>query len=212
VYARKVGDQVLTLQVSGKLWNRSLVIRDIETGSLWSHILGKCMDGDLKDATFDFIPATLTTWKDWKERYPESTVLDLPRTASSFVREIMDQKDVYAYGIKIGAATAAYSYTQLFEQSVMEDELAGSPLVIAFDTESTRTFAYYRNVDDQTISFEANLKDGLLVDKATGSLWDPWTGKSTAGDHKGKQLKPVCGLVTYIESWKQFYPDGRLVM
>ena len=53
MYARKVGDQVLTLQVSGKLWNRSLVIRDIETESLWSHILGKCMDGDLKDATFD---------------------------------------------------------------------------------------------------------------------------------------------------------------
>jgi hypothetical protein len=212
VYARKVGEQVLTLQVSGKLWNRSLVIRDIETGSLWSHILGKCMDGGLKDATFDFIPATMTTWKDWKERYPESTVLNLPRTASSFVRDIMDHEDVYAYGIKVGTETAAYSYTKLFEQPVIEDELAGSPLVVAFDTDSTRTFAYNRNVDDKPISFKPNLKNGSLVDKETGSLWDPWTGKSTAGDHKGKQLKPVYGLITFIKSWKQFYPDGRLVM
>ena len=169
------------------------------------------MDGDLKDATFDFIPATMTTWKDWKERYPESTVLDLPRTASSFVREIMDHEDVYAYGIKVGTETAAYSYTKLFEQPVIEDELAGSPLVITFDTSSTRTFAYYRHVDGQSISFESNLKDGSLVDKETGSLWDPWTGESTSGAYKGKQLKPVYGLITFIKSWKQFYPDGRLV-
>lgn len=204
-------DQVLTLQVSGKLWNRSLVIRDIETGSLWSHILGKCMDGDLKGSTFNFIPATMTTWLDWKDKYPESTVLDLPRTASSFVRDIMDHRDVYAYGIKVGTETAAYSYTKLFEQPLMEDELAGSPFILAFDVDSTRTFAFHRTLGEKTLSFESELKNDSMVDKETGSLWDPWTGVSTSGAHKGEQLKPVYGLITYIKSWKQFYPDSRLV-
>lgn len=212
MYARTVGNQVLTLQVSGKLWNRSLVIRDLETGSLWSHILGKCMEGDLKDATFDFIPATMTTWKDWKDRYPESSVLNLPRTASSFVRDVMDHEDVYAYGIKVGTKTAAYSYTKLLKQPVMEDGLANSPLVITFDPDSTRTFAYYRTIEGETISFKSNLRDGSLVDKETGSLWDPWTGESTEGPHQGKRLKPVYGLITFIKSWKQFYPETKLVM
>ncbi len=169
------------------------------------------MEGELKDATFDFIPATLTTWKDWKHKYPDSTVLNLPRTASSFVREMMNHEDVYAYGIKVGSDSAAYSYTKLFKQPVIEDELAGSPLVLAFDADSTRTFAYVREVEGKTISFEPELKDGFLVDKETGSEWDPWTGESTRGSYEGIQLKPVYGLITYIKSWKQFYPDSRLV-
>ena len=40
MYAREAKGQTLTFQVSGMLWKRSLVMRDIETGSLWSHLLG----------------------------------------------------------------------------------------------------------------------------------------------------------------------------
>ena len=48
MYARTVEERELTLQVSGMLWQRSLVMRDLETGTLWSHLMGKAMEGELK--------------------------------------------------------------------------------------------------------------------------------------------------------------------
>ena len=46
MYAAEVGKQKLTFGVSGMLWNRSLVMYDKETGTLWSHILGEAMQGN----------------------------------------------------------------------------------------------------------------------------------------------------------------------
>ena len=43
-----VKDRKLTLCVSGKLWNRSLIMMDKETDSLWSHLLGEAMAGPLE--------------------------------------------------------------------------------------------------------------------------------------------------------------------
>lgn len=203
---------MLTLQVSGMLWNRSLVIRDVETGSLWSHLMGQCMQGELKDARFDFIPATVTTWQDWKEKFPETSVLNMSRTASNFVRDLLERKDVYAYGLKVGTQTAAYSYNHLLEHPILEDQVADTDIVVVFDQESTRTFAYQRIVDDTVLSFGSELQDGHLVDQATGSHWDPWSGKAVSGTYQGRQLTPVYGLITYIKSWKQFYPDARIVL
>jgi hypothetical protein len=41
------------------LWNRSLEMRNVETGSLWSHILGEAMQGDLKGTTLQPLPTEL---------------------------------------------------------------------------------------------------------------------------------------------------------
>jgi hypothetical protein len=49
VYATNVDKQKLTFCVSGQLWNRSLVMMDLETKSLWSHLLGRGMQGKHKD-------------------------------------------------------------------------------------------------------------------------------------------------------------------
>ena len=53
MYATKVEDKRLTFFVSGMLWQRSLVMQDKETGSLWSHILGEAMRGSLKGTSLE---------------------------------------------------------------------------------------------------------------------------------------------------------------
>ena len=201
----------MTLQVSGMLWHRSLVIRDIETGSLWSHILGRCMQGPLKDKSFEFIPATLTTWKDWKTKHPDSTVLNMSRTASTFIRDLLDEQYPVGYGIKIGLTTAAYSYRHLANHPVYEDKLSDQAVVIVFDAPSTRTFAYECAVDDLVLTFGDTLQEGLLIDESTQSKWNPWTGEAVEGSLKGKRLRPVYGLITYMNAWENFYPDGQSI-
>jgi hypothetical protein len=70
VYDRTVNEKLLTLCVSGQLWNRSLVMLDIETRSLWSHILGEAMAGELKGQLLKPIPSDMVTWAAWKRDHP----------------------------------------------------------------------------------------------------------------------------------------------
>lgn len=169
------------------------------------------MQGPLKDRDFEFIPGTLTTWKDWKTKHSDTSVINLSRTASRYGRDLLDENFPVGYGIKLGQSTAAYAYRHLNEHPVYQDQLAGQNVVIVFDAKSTRTFAYQSKVDETNLTFETSLQDGFLVDETSQTKWDPWSGEAVDGPWKGKRLQTVYGLITYMEAWKRFYPEGKLV-
>ena len=75
MHARQVGDRTLSFIVSGKLWRNSLIMQDRETGSLWSHITGECLDGELVGTVLEQVPMVQTTWGEWKKAHPETRVL-----------------------------------------------------------------------------------------------------------------------------------------
>lgn len=75
MHVRQVGDRTLTFIVSGKLWRNSLIMQDKETGSLWSHITGECLDGELKGSQLKMIPVVQTTWAEWSADHPQTRVL-----------------------------------------------------------------------------------------------------------------------------------------
>lgn len=65
----------LTFGVSGLLYNSDVLLFDYRTGSLWSQILSKAISGPLKGTDIPAIPAAHTTWRDWRERHPDTLVL-----------------------------------------------------------------------------------------------------------------------------------------
>jgi len=75
VHAREVDGRTLTFLVSGKLWRNSLVMQDRETGSLWSHVTGEALEGELKGAQLEILPAVQTTWAQWRQQHPGTLVL-----------------------------------------------------------------------------------------------------------------------------------------
>jgi len=75
VHVRQLEDTTLTFIVSGKLWRNSLIMMDKETGSLWSHITGECMEGEYLDRTLTQIPSVQTTWSEWVTAHPGTRVL-----------------------------------------------------------------------------------------------------------------------------------------
>lgn len=75
MHVRQVGERTLTFIVSGKLWRNSLIMQDKETGSLWSHITGECLDGELKGAQLEMIPVVQTSWAEWSADHPNTRVL-----------------------------------------------------------------------------------------------------------------------------------------
>ena len=86
MYARRVNGRTLTFGVSGMLWQDSLVMYDVETRSLWSHLLGEAMAGPLKGTVLGQVPSVMVDWKTWKSRHPQTTVLNLSRTSAAYRR------------------------------------------------------------------------------------------------------------------------------
>ncbi|MEE9237116.1 MAG: DUF3179 domain-containing protein [Thermoplasmata archaeon] len=78
VYDRAVGGQILTFGVSGLLFKSNLVMYDEETESFWIQITSEAVQGPLHGTILERIPATVIEWNGWKERYPESLLLDYP--------------------------------------------------------------------------------------------------------------------------------------
>ena len=59
------------------LWNRSLVMIDEETGSLWSHLLGEAMQGPLQGTQLEAVPSEMVTWESWRREHPQTTVREV---------------------------------------------------------------------------------------------------------------------------------------
>ncbi len=214
VYATKTRGRTLTLRVSGMLWNRSLVMEDVETGSLWSHILGKAMQGELAGATLDVLPAVMTTWADWKRAHPGTTVLDMSRTASSFDRDAYRPASKFVLGVVIDGSPKAYPYDLLSRTPVIEDEIAGRPVLVAFDPESTRGAIWSRRVGDRVLDFDVSAKGSpesgvaAIRDTATRSSWDPLSGACVSGELEGRRLEALPAIVSHRKAWRVFHPHS----
>lgn len=209
MYAREVKDRTITLAVSGMLWNRSLVMIDSETDSLWSHLLGEAMRGELKGAQLELLPSLMTDWGTWRKLHPETTVVMLKPTADRFNRGFYkNSRHQFVLGYVEGEDAVAWSYEALKKQPTVNDKLGDVPLLVVFDSPSSTAFLFDRRLADRTLSFA--MQDGRLLDNETKSSWNALTGQATAGPLEGQQLKPLAGVVSFRRAWKIFHPTTRL--
>lgn len=208
MYATEVDDQVLTLTVSGMLWKRSLVIKDIETGSLWSHILGRCMEGELEGRELEIVPSVITDWKTWKELYPETTVMKMSKTMQNYKnRFIALYPHALSIGIVIAGQPKSYRVSELNNQPLVNDSVADVPLVLWYDSTTGAGWIYLRESgDQQPMTFE--IKEGHIVDVETGSTWDLRKGLAIEGELKGTQLEALPAIPTFNKAWAKFHPNS----
>jgi len=211
VFDRRVNDQVLTFQVSGMLWNRTLVMRDLETGSLWSLLLAKGMTGDMKDHGLKTIPSDLTTWVKWKSMHPDTTVLNISRSNNRFVREFYDEPRGFVFGF-VADGPHHVSLETLRKARVMSFDLKRSPLIATFDETTFSTHLFSRRIKDQELSFELVAAETpttvLMKDAQTQSVWDAYTGEAIEGPLKGTRLEQEIGTIAYSRNWKAFHPES----
>ena len=187
------------------LWNNSVVMMDLETRSLWSHILGRAMRGPLKGETLKIIPSLMTDWKTWRSAYPESTVVLLTRTTRQYDRSFYRDLSQFVIGIVKSDDAKAWPFDELAKKPIVNDSFAGQPLVIIFDKPSSTVFVLSRKVDGKELTFQSDGES--LIDTQTGSAWNPITGYATGGSMKGKQLEPVAAVVSFRRAWMNFHPN-----
>jgi hypothetical protein len=180
---------------------------DRETQSLWSHVTGWAIAGKLAGMRLQPIPAMQTTWAEWKQLYPQSLVLSKSLTQrgpagthnvyESYFKdetqlgifgtknpdEVLPGKE-FVVGLTVEAAAAAYPFRSLSRQPLVNDIVAGRPIVVTFSSVGATGAAFSRTVGTRTLTF-VNLRrergDLLMDDRETRTTWRALSGQAIRG-------------------------------
>lgn len=195
MYSRTVGGRALTFGHEGVLYRSSFILYDRETLSLWVHTTGEAVKGALKGKHLEFLPSVVTTWKAWKERYPDSQVLEGARARGQMgVFNLGSAPGRYGLSVGQGTRPKLYPIDILKRKTVINDEVDGKKVVVVFASDSATGAAYERG--DRTFEW----KDGTMKD-ASGGVWDLLTGSSDR-----QALTPLPATPWLIDRWRGFYP------
>lgn len=211
VFERVVGGRTLTFRINGQLWKNNMVLEDLETSSRWSQLPGRAMDGPLAGTTLTDLPILITDWKTWRREYPDTSVGLLARTEETTThadRYAANASDPYLVGLVIGGEAHAWTLDRLRKQSVVNDEVGGTPVVVVFDHASGSVQVYSRRLDGRLLTFRN--RDGKFVEESTGSRWNPLTGEATDGPLAGERLDPMPSVISRKSRWLGFYPASHL--
>jgi Protein of unknown function (DUF3179) len=214
VFSRRVDDRTLTFHVSGVLVDSNMLIKDVETRSGWVQLLGKAIEGPLKGKVLERFASTWTDWKTWRAEHPATTAIRLkrrigkyspgrPGTASSSKKRGFIE--ALQWGLAVRGKARSWPFSGLERERVVNDSFDGRPLLIVFDPESLGPAGFDRRLDDRELTFR--WRDGGLVDEATGSTWEPSTGRAIRGPLEGRRLTPVAGTIATTAIWRAFHPE-----
>ena len=188
------------------LWNESLVMIDKETRSLWSHLMGKALKGDMEGLVLKPLPCTMLTWVKWRELHPDTTVLDMSPTASEFTTEFYREPEKFVLGWRTSSGDFHIGLDKLLQQTVIHPP-DQTETVATFDLGSTAANLFQAKLDSQSLTFAA-AEPGTMRDLETSSVWNITTGKAIEGEMKGRELAPLVGIMSYAEAWETFHPES----
>ncbi|QDU39382.1 hypothetical protein Mal4_37260 [Maioricimonas rarisocia] len=78
VFDRRVGEKELEFGISGLLYNSNVLLYSRNADgpdTLWSQMKAEGVSGDAAGTPLKTVPFEVTTWSDWKARYPDTKVL-----------------------------------------------------------------------------------------------------------------------------------------
>lgn len=215
MYGRTLGDRVLVFGHAGILYQNSFVMYDKQTGSLWVHVTGRAEEGPLKGSQLTLIPSTVTTWDDWRRRYPETSVLGgLKRGGFMGTYGAMAGRgDEIGLAVVLRGQARLYPYRDLRGNALVNDTLDEVPVLVGFHAEANAAYVWERRVGERVLRFRLlQEKDvegrPLFGDLETGSHWSWVTGRALSEPLKGKELLQLPSHPILTERFKVFYPDG----
>jgi len=224
---RRVDGKLTQFGVSGLLFNSNVIPYDRATGSHWSQMQQKCVNGEFYKQRVKSYPVIETTWKTWKEMYPKSKVVS---TETGFKRDYgnypyysyKENEDVFFpteydndtihpkvryYGVIDNDKAHLYSYN-LFKDGtgLIKDTVWDKPVVVA------------GSEPDQVMMVVASTVEGLklstkelpsILEDSSGNTYDIF-GYCINGPDKGSRLEVLNGFTAYWFAWAAFYPELSL--
>jgi hypothetical protein len=234
VYARTIDGVEYKFGVSGKLYRNGLIMYDDVTESLWSHVAGRAIVGELAGTRLEIVSALHTDWATWKGLHPDTLVI--ARSKSSFLRDALGLDPYEGYyedsstgvlgrtnqddrlpvkqhviGLRIGDQAKAYPFSVLNEEPAVNDELADRPVAVFFHRWSATGAVFDRRLGDRALTFRladgAGSDDFVVVDEETGTRWQALSGEALEGPLAGERLTAIPFTQVFWFGWADYYPD-----
>lgn len=234
MYSRELEGKTYTFGVSGKLLYDALLMYDHQTRSLWSHITGKAVTGQLKGKQLSMMASMpQITWKEWRLNYPNTKVLSVQFDSLHPNLKIEEPKfDSYAryragpnagisstqyndnrlpnktvvIGVRVNARFSAYPLTAFDRTSVINDVIDGVPVLAFHDNVSGAAAVFMRALEGKILTFEP-CGGNVAIDTTTGTRWNLVAGKATEGKLKGKTLDRIPAMNIYWFAWGRYHPE-----
>ena len=218
VYARTLEGKPYDFGMKG-VERGTLLMYDKQTNSRWSQLFGEAIEGEMKGKALEKLPSTMTTWKQWRQLHPDTTVYvkrsepyEPDFTSDYFARITQSEEgpvrgEDLIIGVEGLVEARAYLARRLARDGrLQEDELEGKPILIYLSDDLTTARVYQRKIGDRTLTFEL-ADDERLRDRETGSAWNPMTGTAVSGPMQGEELNPVITTYSLWFAWKRYRPD-----
>jgi len=162
VYSRQIDGKELTFGVSGMLYKANVLMYDRQTESLWSQVRREAVAGPMTGARLKVLPSTLTTWKKWRKRHPDTQVLS-PDTGyeRDYSPDPGEEAKALVVGVDLDGTSKAYPLELLRKKKTLTDTLGGKKL----------TFTFNPATDQMTIRDEAGSEVPFIT-----AYWAVWKG------------------------------------
>ena len=199
------------------------MFEDGTTKSWWRQATGEAVAGPRKGRVLEEIPSAQMSLSAWLRIHPASLILqpdtlyreeyaELADFDKGTVRSGLEKRDSLSWkdkswviGVMSGREAKAYDWNELISRQIIQDELAGTPLLITVEPDSATFHVWDRRVNGLTLQFERTGEPPLLRDAGTGSEWD-MDGLCVDGSLKGSRLKALTAYQEFWHSWKIFHP------
>lgn len=226
MWKRTIEGRVLTFHLAG-INNQNFLMRDEETGSFWQQVSGKCISGAFRGRQLELAPSDELTFALWKReshagmvlapdpkhvpKYEgpdwESRIQKLP-TVVTFSDAALPLRELVV-GIAMDGAAKAYPVATLQGETLTQDLLAGTPLVLAVGPDQKSIRAFVRRIPGngrETEFYKIDGQEWAMMDATTASVWD-FRGCAVSGPARGKCLARVPMLKDYWFDWREYHPD-----
>lgn len=186
--------------VSGKLINSNLLMYDRVSDSYWPQILGQAINGPARGIRLEEFPIVWTTWRQWKNKYPETLVMS---RQTGFFRNYGEGGD--PYGSYINDNARYYSSDRLLFRPLHEDSrLRPKEVVVGIRDAEGRAVAILKD----------RLREEKVIEASLGNVTVMVTYDENFDFYQAR-IKETGEWINAFDAmwfaWFAFYPDTQLI-
>ena len=241
MYSSKIQGQATTFGTSGLLYRSNKLMYDRATNSLWSSLIGEPVIGPLADSgiKLSFFPVTLTTWEEWFDEHPDTSVLsrNTGYYPTRFYQPEPDPRSIYfdyrssseprfpvwnrdarleakdeVLALSINEVHKAYPVKVLQRERVVNDVVGGTEVVIVAALESSGARLYSREGQVFSLPEDDAALPGLptsLVDSG-GVEWRVTEDALVNTTDPSQTLARQPSHLSFWFGWYAFHPDTQV--
>lgn len=117
--------------------------------------------------------------------------------------------------LRVGGEARAYPLQILTFHEIVNDVVAGKPVVVTFCPLCNAAIVFERTVDGRVLDFgttgRLRMSDLVMYDRQSESWWQQFSGEGIVGRHAGKKLRELPTEIASFGDFASAYPSGKVL-